>query len=1324
MVGSRLEAKQAVLEIAGEQLAKANRTLGGSLQSNIESWTDSRSAIIELLQNADDVGARRVHIDITYRGVRFSHDGSPLERGHVAALCDVRQSTKDVETQTGFKGIGFKAVFLISDAPMVRQGPWSFEFRPGLLPEHGNSDPGLCWYLIPRWVEEPPTETTPSLSTDTLFWLPYSARFDEEAQQALRDKLIEDLHAACMLFLRSVRQIHLRAGDLSRRMVRDGDNITDAKPKKTVKRKFLTAAKHLAVPEGAKKQLRLDDPRRGVTHRDLQLAFELTADGKLTEVPPENALYYVFLPSEEPTQLPFLIQGDFLLDTQRSKLQENNSWNRWLHEETLQFVTEQLTSLAAKDNLADSLLAILPQKRQPGHRDAEKHLLQPLYSKIAELPILRAYGGDLVAPNKACMSAEPIAALLDAAWLAEAKKRSHFIPELEGHIQKLKAYGTETLSPADAIQGVFRAEYRPWLNTRTAAWFTEFYTYLSKHVYAPKGNAAAATALSTATGLVILSNNGLAPPATVFLQPANPAIADLMARLPECPLIPKEHMAHSEVLAKLGVHPPQLDTLCKKLVLAAGTQTVSNAWTDDQYQAALGLLNEWWRGTGGEPDEEARAAIRSTRGEFRLRTTDGIHPAKSVYISSPVINAFPVPRVEAKPDTLGLLRDLGATTAPRLLAGSAYPTEYKAALQTRHGPINSFPNNQGWFPWPNASASEEIRKRLLDLLLEEPKAVDGPASWRNAKAHLGFRVTDVESFATWQTRNTNWIPTTQGLAKAGEPLVWPEDKTTSRLARDILPIVLLPGAWRTGQKERIRPFLLACNIHFEPSLDTLLEILTRLDAIPVEWKQRAAATYQEIVRLLNDQATVPAAVTSILERLRLPLPSGQLAEAKTLYWADVVRAEILTGSGVLAWRPDLPRRDLDRLFQFLRVRPASRDLKVTPIVALAGEPDSAQDQNLRWLRDHVVAIACHHGATERDARAKLDRLEIYRLNEPIAAKVELGAHSQTTPLHAHVDGSRLFSTFEKPIQTAVAIVQYLGIASDAVQVIAYILQSPGQADEMLQSSGIPFVRRIELDDAPEATVDGVSMEQSPPAHPSSPTPAPVPNQNPPAPMNPVEPRIIVPPPALQWTPQVRPETAVGKLVNWNTPSPRVSTRVEPTNHPALPPVVIAPTSQAPVWIFKETDENQPEDIRREIGKWGEGFVHEELVKRLRKEFPEASIATEGTDTTFTQGTTRLATLRWHNRLGESGRSPDIVLKYGETRAEYIEVKTTAVHGGWAEFTAPEWQLARDHPAGFFVYRVWNAGRPEVDYSIITDVERRWRTGEIPQYRIKLQLQPA
>ncbi|MEK6975626.1 MAG: DUF3883 domain-containing protein [Candidatus Thermoplasmatota archaeon] len=1331
----RSQARLAVAEIARNQVPKVNPTLGGSLQSNIESWTDSRSTIIELLQNADDVNARQVSVDITYRGVKISHDGNPFEPQHVAALCDVRQSTKDIETQTGFKGIGFKAVFLISEAPMVVQGPWSFEFKPGPLPEHGGLDPGLCWYLIPRWIEQVPVEAAPSVSTDTVFWLPFSPSFDAEAQDALKQKLLSDLHAASMLFLRSVRRIEIRAGDVVRRLQRDGDTITDVQPKKITRRRFETKSKRLHVPDEAKRQLRSDDPRRHVAYRDITVAFELDQAGQLTETKEHDALYYVFLPSEEPTQLPFLVQGDFLLDTQRSKLLENNPWNRWLHEETCDLVVETLTALARDARFSQSFLQVLPTKRAPGHRDADKHLLQPLYAKLADLPILQAYDGDWVAPKDACIAPQSIANLLGNDWLTENKKRSRFVPEHEGFVLRLKSYGTESLPLSDALQTLLRPEARPWLETRTAVWFASYYEFLTKHVFGNKTNQNLAGTMQTSTATLIMTTRGLAHPAGVFLQPSDRAVAELMARLPECALVPADHMAHAALLSKLGAAVPDLETLCKKLILTTGTQPASDQWTDDQYQASLGLLQEWWRGNAGEPDEAARAAVKATKGDFRLRTNMGIQPAKATYTGSRLMEQYQVPLVKHPADWLGLLRDLGASTAPRINSPAPQtPPAYSQPIEQQHGAIVAFVTSHAWHPWPSPESPAEARTGLFDAILEEPKSVDGSTAWRSSRVNVRYRVVDVASQAVWQMRHVSWVPTNQGLVPAGQSLVWPEDKTTARIARGIIPIVTQPAAWRTGNKERLRPFLTSLGIHFEPGFDILLDILTHLDRLTETgaWEDRAAAAYQELSRLLREGATVPLTVQARLDRLRLPTPLGEMKEAKSLYWSDVARADHLADTGALAWQPKLPRRDVEQLFKFLGVRPASRDLRLTPRHTLQGQTDAGRLQRLQQLSDYLTAIACHYGAKETDVRASLARLAVKRLDGPFEADIQLLGHTKTIHLQAHVEGSTLYSTFQSGIQTAFALVQFFGIPADALNVIANILNVPEQADEVLASTGIRMVRTVELPEAADEAPTAAEPEPTGPptaapprsAPPSSKT-TPEPQSPPPGTPNPPsleEPLIVLAPKAPTWSPQSTPEEATGRLVTWSAPAPAAKQVETP---PAAGQLGRAQPAAAPgrrEQVFFQSSDDESDEVRKEVGKWGERFVNEELTRRLDREFPGAIVTVEGMDATYSKDGKTVATLRWHNREGESGQSPDFILTYATGAVEQIEVKATGVRNAWAEFTANEWLLARQHGQRFFVYRVWNAGREEVEYSIITELERRWRDGEFTQFRVKLRIE--
>lgn len=99
-------------------------------------YTDAKRFIYELLQNADDsaVDGNKVKVSIRLFGNNLvvSHTGKPFEKRDLRGLCGVNDGTKkNSQDKTGFKGIGFKAVFGQSDNVTVFSQGEYFRFDAG-----------------------------------------------------------------------------------------------------------------------------------------------------------------------------------------------------------------------------------------------------------------------------------------------------------------------------------------------------------------------------------------------------------------------------------------------------------------------------------------------------------------------------------------------------------------------------------------------------------------------------------------------------------------------------------------------------------------------------------------------------------------------------------------------------------------------------------------------------------------------------------------------------------------------------------------------------------------------------------------------------------------------------------------------------------------------------------------------------------------------------------------------------------------------------------------------------------------------------------------
>ncbi|MEV6927604.1 hypothetical protein AB0M46_24315 [Dactylosporangium sp. NPDC051485] len=152
-------------------------------------YPDNAHFIYELLQNAEDAGAREVTFDLRSDGLRVEHDGSRLfGLRDIDSITGIGQSTKkDDATTIGKFGVGFKAVFAYTQTPVIHSGNHSFAIHDLFIP-------------VPVAAAAHRGRTT--------FWFPFD-RADKPAQRAVKEvaHALRMLSSTTLLFLNNIERI-------------------------------------------------------------------------------------------------------------------------------------------------------------------------------------------------------------------------------------------------------------------------------------------------------------------------------------------------------------------------------------------------------------------------------------------------------------------------------------------------------------------------------------------------------------------------------------------------------------------------------------------------------------------------------------------------------------------------------------------------------------------------------------------------------------------------------------------------------------------------------------------------------------------------------------------------------------------------------------------------------------------------------------------------------------------------------------------------------------------------------------------------------------
>lgn len=323
-------------------------SLTGAIDRLQKAFPRFGSFLMEFVQNADDAGSDSLTIEFAKNTITVSNNGAPFSEKDVKSICKVGRSSKTPRDYIGYLGVGFKAVFLISECPQIYSGGYHFKFDKSAWdnPEH------TPWQIIPLWVDDPNVD---SPEDKTTFVLPLKTpnlleRLKEEVKT-------EQLNSRILLFLRNIYEIKIK--DVNQNTTR---RLTKSEISKTPDYEIYQVQEYQngvlesqdrwvifrsvsRVPSDVKNDYVTKEWERDIVEkREILTAFKLDEENNLIREEEGTAHIGVFsfLPLKEiPSGLNFLLQADFLTSPGRGELSRECLWNEWLVGEVYNLVVKQ-----------------------------------------------------------------------------------------------------------------------------------------------------------------------------------------------------------------------------------------------------------------------------------------------------------------------------------------------------------------------------------------------------------------------------------------------------------------------------------------------------------------------------------------------------------------------------------------------------------------------------------------------------------------------------------------------------------------------------------------------------------------------------------------------------------------------------------------------------------------------------------------------------------------------------------------------------------------------------------------------------------------------
>lgn len=386
-------------------------------------YTEEERFIFELLQNAVDAyttddGCLNITLVIKNHHLIFMHNGNAFSDRDVEGLCDIGNGNKmkDIK-KIGYKGIGFKSVFMRSKCVTVESGKYCFKFDKdywnGYWDKNWNDNKygakdcdkeyAMPWQIIP-------VSSTPPVDIDTDSYN-VATYIEIEKEKTLCDKISKLLKSSQFLLFLKSNDIHISfiyegniLSDISK-TTKDGIVYLSSHGK-TKSKWLIHTNKNVEVPSDIVKSISEDvntpDKLKGVKSFDLSFAIAIEKKGLVRKLEQDESVVYTYLPTSfkfGKCGLPFLVNANFITDAGRQQLHKDSEWNRYIFSK---IPSEYLNWIADISSTYSNYFEVLPMKSYGTDNELEKAFASNMsnaINKIAFIPCRRDSNIKLLAKN-------------------------------------------------------------------------------------------------------------------------------------------------------------------------------------------------------------------------------------------------------------------------------------------------------------------------------------------------------------------------------------------------------------------------------------------------------------------------------------------------------------------------------------------------------------------------------------------------------------------------------------------------------------------------------------------------------------------------------------------------------------------------------------------------------------------------------------------------------------------------------------------------------------------------------------------------------------
>ena len=412
------------MKVAAENQANSLKIISSDI------YTVEERFVYELIQNAvdaySDTQNMQLEIEIILKDnyLVFMHNGCPFNDRDVEGICGIANGGKMSDTKKiGYKGIGFKSVFVHSNEVTISSGVHCFKFAASEWNNYGYKMP---WQIIPIECKEPISiEGRSKYNVATFILLKYPEKMLDTIAKLLNNSQF-------LLFLRceNAKINFVHNGSVQTELLKNtNDKVVELSSNGSLDSKWMIHSipeSRATVPDSTKELIANDEKTpnklKESNYFDLSFAIKIDEEGKIVKVEDEEAVLYTYLPTSMKSGFSFLVNANFITDAGRQQIHKDCEWNKFLYSvipgELLNWIAE------ISENYKEGYYKILPLHKK-GTSALDSIFNQSLDQALEEIPFIPPVNGSSLLKVSE--------AVLDKIWITSAFEDNIII----SHINKV-----------------------------------------------------------------------------------------------------------------------------------------------------------------------------------------------------------------------------------------------------------------------------------------------------------------------------------------------------------------------------------------------------------------------------------------------------------------------------------------------------------------------------------------------------------------------------------------------------------------------------------------------------------------------------------------------------------------------------------------------------------------------------------------------------------------------------------------------------------------------------------------------------------------------